>query len=546
MKNILKNIFDIRFVMILFVVLSLPYFDLPGLYMDAVNPDYISEYILGNGKLPAWIYPDNAISTLFGKPWGFPLLNSLYGTNFTAYILLLVSLVIGNGVYAVRMCHILFFVAMIYAAYRLVLSATNNKKIATLAGFLIAIEPSIIFAQRSQYYLQLFPLIFFYAAIALIISQVVKQTFLNGKQTFIAGILFGVAVGLYFIFAGYFVGVFLVVAIYMILEKKQIKKILTLVVSFVIGYLPYIYAHLSILVQKGPQNYIETLKSVDNYGLTDGQKGIIYNIYDFTAEYMNLFSGNSIIHTFTGESVSQNWFVYVISVFLLVVAICSMIYVIIRIKQRNFSAIIWLIAFVDSTIIMHLFIAMLAGAALSYQHYIMIIPNMMLISVLFFYEIYNNQKQSKQNYTIKSNVIGEILVCVYVVISAVNIASGYSSIARTGGIGYYSHSINTLGYYLKDNVTENDVIICPQWGYWMGIAVITEGKSIIWNDTSLDIIVSKLSNSQIERLYIVDDNQTDDALIDDIIQASRKKVSFEVPFERSTGNTNEIRLLVVE
>lgn len=546
MKNKILKFFNIQSVLIAFIILSLPYLDLPGLYMDAVNPDYISEYIFGNGKLPAWIYPDNAISTLFGKPWGFPLLNSLYGTNFTAYILLLAALVIGNGVYAVRICHVIFLVVMIYAAYRLVLLVTNKKKISTFAGFLIAIEPSIIFAQRSQYYLQLFPLIFFYFGLALIVSQFVEQTFLNRKKIIFAGILFGLAAGSYFIFAGYFVGVFLVVAIYMILEKKQIKNILTLVMSFVIGYFPYIYAHLSILVQKGPQNYIETLKSVDTYGLTDGQKGIIYNAYDFLVEYMNLFSGDSIIRTFTGETVSQNWFVNVIAVFLLIVAICSIVYIAIRIKQRNFSAIIWLMAFLDSTIIMHFMIAILAGTALSYQHYIMIIPNMVLISVLFTYDIYNNQKQSKQNYTIKINVIAGMLACLYVVVSAVNIASGYSSIARTGGIGYYSHSINTLGYYLKDNVTENDVIICPQWGYWMGIAVITEGKSIIWNDTSLDIIVSKLINSQIERVYIVDDNQTDDALIDDIIQASRKKVSFEVPFERSTGNTNEIRLLVVE
>ena len=174
-EKVLKSfdkLFNIKTIIILFILFSIPYFDLPGLYMDAINPDYVAIHIMNPGKISAWVYNDNIIATLLGKDWGFPLLNSLYGTNFPAYIFILFIKLFGSSVFTLRLMHMIFGVFEIVAAYYLVNKITDNKKVSTLTALMIALEPSFVFSQRTQYYLQLFPLIFYFIGLAIFSGKI--------------------------------------------------------------------------------------------------------------------------------------------------------------------------------------------------------------------------------------------------------------------------------------------------------------------------------------------------------------------------------------
>lgn len=70
--------------------------------MDSVNPDYIVAWLLrGDHHIPGWIYTDNYLA----GEYNFPIMNSLYGGNITAYIGLFFFRVFGFGLEQVRIFH---------------------------------------------------------------------------------------------------------------------------------------------------------------------------------------------------------------------------------------------------------------------------------------------------------------------------------------------------------------------------------------------------------------------------------------------------------
>lgn len=543
MEKLVSKILNIKLILLLFVLVSIVYFDLPGLYMDAVNPDYVLEHIMHINNVPAWIFSDNVIASAFGNPWGLPLLNSLYGTNFTAYCSLPIVAILGNGIYTVRICHLLFAVLMLLSAYYFIKTATQNTKSASLICLLIALEPSIVFAQRTQYYLQLFPLIFSFVGIALITRQLTSNHIEFWK--FIgAFVLLGLAACSYFIFAGYFVAVFIVVLVYVLKNKKDKKIPFLAILGFIVGYLPFIYAHLSILMQSGVAGYLQIIKGLDTYGISEGQTGLIGRIQDFFHESSRLFSGEAIIHTITGKGVFSNVFTFIFYAF--GVACISISIIIALSKRKLFSSYgsRYAIIILDSCIFMHFAIALVVGSSLGYQHYVMLIPIIYLASSLLIFEFLKNSFSYNRRSIIMKLlplIVEAIIIC-----DVVNISAGYHNIGKTGGTGYYSEAINDIGEYLKSNSDENDVIICPQWGYWMGIAVITDGQRAIWNDSNIEAIKNRISQSRHKRYFIVDDNVTNDELIDEIIKSTEKKLTLEIPFSDRSGGILDIKLLLVE
>lgn len=51
---------------------------------------------------------------------------------------------------------------------------------------------------------------------------------------------------------------------------------------------------------------------------------------------------------------------------------------------------------------------------------------------------------------------------------------------------------------------ENSVLICPQWGYWMGISLLTGGEKEIWFNTDTQEIINNLnSRGDIKKCYIL-------------------------------------------
>lgn len=201
----IKDNFNVVIVMAVFLFLSLIFLDEPGLYLDAVNPDYMGLHILHSDNVSIWAYSDNVIATIIEGNTAyshFPLLNSLYGTAFEMYTQLLWSFFFGYGEYAIRTMHIVYSLLVLIGIYTFSQYILEDSRAASLATLLVAIEPSFLFSSRTQYYIQLFPHIFFFAGLCLVIRSLYDNNGKNNKG-FAGAILLGLSACSYFVFAFY-------------------------------------------------------------------------------------------------------------------------------------------------------------------------------------------------------------------------------------------------------------------------------------------------------------------------------------------------------
>jgi hypothetical protein len=178
--------------------------DVPGIYMDAVNPDYLAASILNPGhSVERWVLPGNA---LFHR---FPVLTSLYHGTGTMWLGLPVFAALGTSVESLRIAHALFACAiLIPATIWLRRSGISNGVIAVI-GIALALDPSFMFAFRTASYITLSPLA------ALLVSLLLldrTRDAANPQRYFLAaGVAYGVALFGYFIYLFYLPAVLIAV-----------------------------------------------------------------------------------------------------------------------------------------------------------------------------------------------------------------------------------------------------------------------------------------------------------------------------------------------
>ena len=128
--------------------------ELPGVYMDAVNPDYLVARVLNWRREPmtAWVLPGNY---LLGAR--FPILVSLYHGTQHFWLGLPLFWLLGTTVESLRIVHALFGLGVLASLYALLASAGVRPWLATLATGALAIDPVFLFAFRTQSYITMSP-----------------------------------------------------------------------------------------------------------------------------------------------------------------------------------------------------------------------------------------------------------------------------------------------------------------------------------------------------------------------------------------------------
>jgi len=174
----------------------------PGLYMDAVNPDYLVVDVLHGVRdaHPIWILPGNLIA---GR---FPLLTSLYHGTLQVWLALPFVALFGASVTTLRIAQ-----AAAGAAILLLMFAWLRRRggapawLAALPVLALALDPVFVYAFRTQLYIQLSPVALLLGAIlsgtrALDPSNALPPSS-RRRWLFVAGLCFGLSVFGYFIFA---------------------------------------------------------------------------------------------------------------------------------------------------------------------------------------------------------------------------------------------------------------------------------------------------------------------------------------------------------
>jgi hypothetical protein len=170
---------------------------LPGVYMDAVNPDYLVVRLLNRHAEPiaAWLLDGNYLQ---GKA---PVLISLYHGSQQVWLGLPFFALFGTTVTGLRLTHAMFALGVLAALHALLVRGGVRPWQAALAGVALAVDPAFSYAFRTQSYITLAPTAWLFLSLYAMLRATAAAT--PRRWLVAAGIGHGLAIVGYFIYAFY-------------------------------------------------------------------------------------------------------------------------------------------------------------------------------------------------------------------------------------------------------------------------------------------------------------------------------------------------------
>ena len=227
--------------LLLFCIGALTAIDVPGIYMDAITPDYLVVRLLRTEPpLPeVWSMPGQL---LLGR---FPLLFQLYHGALPFYLGLPAYLLLGTGIPGIRVANALFG-CLVLAGLSVMLAAFRIRPaVASLCLALLALDPGFVFAFRTQLSITML------AGAPLLLSAALAEAPGarpdSAKRAGVAGLLAGIAC------YGYFIYFFLAPAA-AIHAAFRLRRPMAWLAGFALGIAPYPLGVLLLATNLGPSH----------------------------------------------------------------------------------------------------------------------------------------------------------------------------------------------------------------------------------------------------------------------------------------------------
>lgn len=452
---------------VIYLIFSLNNLSLPGLYYDAVNPDYIAaKYLTG---IDPYINHFPPYTT-------FPTLGQLYHGVGHFYLSSVFFNIFGTSDISLRLMHSLLGLIIVLLSFILLKRLIGNNHVAFAVCAVLAVDPTLTFAFRTQSYITLTPIIFTFISILLLLN--------TKTNTILKLIISGFSSGL--AFYGYFVYLFFIPAFIILIINKQsnykqnTKNIVIWSSGFCIGCILYIIGYIQFINELGSFTaFIESLKSVS---MSNSSYSLFHVI---TAQFNKLLSAISGEYNYLMMfSASPKLPLGQIKVGLIV------------------SIILWSISKNTTTktnsiplnfIFSFLLISFIFGNKIGSHHLVIILPFLYLqlgISIIRILE----QKKNISAYTTLC-IVG--LICI-----SLNFSFQFNTqktLNETGGVGYYSDSLKQLALEALHSNT-NRIYVFGEWGFSAPFAILTEGK--ILYKTSIDYYDLSKTNCDFNLVFI--------------------------------------------
>jgi hypothetical protein len=179
---------------ILFCVGTVSDITVPGVYMDAVNPDYLVVRLFHPEALntPYWSFPENVVFDRFPVLGG----NFYYGA-LPFYLGAPVYALAGTGVVGIRVANMVFGLLVLAATAIFLRAFRVRPVIAAMTLAMLALDPGFLFSFRTQFYITLLPVAPLLLSVALAESRGAAAT---RRVAIWSGALAGIACYGYFIY----------------------------------------------------------------------------------------------------------------------------------------------------------------------------------------------------------------------------------------------------------------------------------------------------------------------------------------------------------
>jgi hypothetical protein len=467
----------------------------PGVYMDAVNPDYMVVRLLyPNAHFQPWILPGALVLGLF------PLLVQVYHGALPFYVGLPVYALLGTGVIGIRVANMVFGLLVIFAAGAFMRAFQVRASIAALCLAALALDPGFLFSFRTQFYILLLPSAALFTSVALTERRRRMPTWGTAAT---AGLLAGLAC------YGYFIYLFAVpsVAAHAWLRWRERAERYRLaawwIAGFALAMAPYPASMLLTLVATGGLHgfvgfwtaYLHTLAANKSQLTMMSRINFFFNSVRRTV----LDTGPSImmLHKPLPLSVPtlKMWLLLGVPGIGLVVSL---------IRAPRFSGLVVLGAFVlGEAVLFGVF-----GDRLWLQHLVVLLP---ILYIAFALTLEN----AAIRLALRRSLVVDIAACVVmtplVVGNVVDSQAMLQALRETGGVGFAS---DALTHFADDSLlnrpSATDAFF-PDWGIFMSFVMITHGQ--IATTTSFspdearralcnghDVLLALMANQDPERL----------------------------------------------
>ena len=225
----------------------------PGLYMDAVDPDFLVVH-MADPASPTSIVGTLPGNLLFGR---LPILSGLYAGSYPTYATFPFYFFLGGTIISIRLAHLCLGLATVLSAMLLLRYTTQSLIAAGVALLALATDPAFLLPLRTQANITAFPVFFTLAALYVLYT---RRTSLG---CLIAGILLGLSAFGYFVFLFAIPGIALFVLLDAAAHDRR-RLFACLVGGLAVGMLPYVLGYGLILGTLGFQNGIPWIHGIIN------------------------------------------------------------------------------------------------------------------------------------------------------------------------------------------------------------------------------------------------------------------------------------------
>jgi hypothetical protein len=217
-----------------FVGLVLMHAELPGIYMDGVNPDFMAAQWLHRGHNPGAGVPSKI----------FPILGSFYHGLQNAYLGVPFFAIGGFSVISLRLEQATFGAILLVALFHLTRRLTGSRGWALFAALGLSTELAFTASFRTQFYIVLGGAAWLFVSMLLALPADDQSRILR-RRVFWSGFFFGLASYGYFVLA--FFGPAVAVFVAVTTPRRQWAS---WVVGAVVGVSPFLLGYLSLLARK--------------------------------------------------------------------------------------------------------------------------------------------------------------------------------------------------------------------------------------------------------------------------------------------------------
>lgn len=444
--------------LLLFCAGALRDLHLPGLYMDAVNPEYLVARIL-NPELrnPVFAMPTATV----------PLLGNLYHGVQNLYVSLPFLAVLGFSMPVLRLSQALFGAGIVVMVYLLLRRASLPRPLAWLTAAALATELAFIASFRTQFHIVLAGAFWLLCALWWALPSQDDASQPRPVRPFASGMAFGLSVYAYFVYL-FFLPVWL---------WAGRRRLLALpasgswIAGFVTGMAPYALGYLSLAVELGggtaTWQWIE--KTVTGLAPTSSSLGW-FDVWGNLARnlwYALTNTGNELM-MFGAALPATTWNVFKPGL-LLGLWVLSGVVLAWRARKERFAGSVALmlphhLAWMPLSFVLLL---LPLGNRVWIHHFSVLVPLLYLSAGLLLAAV---RKWSK----VKLGLVAASAV-LFMGLNLQQQAGFFTKLDQTGGVGKMSDALSLLAEDAR-RAPAGTVYVLSEWGFLMPFSLLTANK----------------------------------------------------------------------